>query len=46
MFVHSQDMIADLGTPHINVLKLVNQDSTGINKFSWVKTTKDTFLLK
>ena len=34
MFVHSQDMIVDLGTPNINVLKLVNQDSTGINEFS------------
>lgn len=40
MFVHSQDMIVDLGTPNINVLKLVNQDSTGINEFSWMKTTR------
>ena len=37
MFVHSQDMIADLGNWCMNNLELVNQDSM------WIK---DVFLLK
>ena len=37
MFVHSQNMIADLGTQHVNNLELVNQDSTWINGFNWMK---------
>ena len=37
MFVQSQDMIADLGTRHIDNLELVNQDSVWINGFDWMK---------
>ena len=37
MFVRSQDMIADLGTRHIDNLELVNQDSVWINGFDWMK---------
>ena len=46
MFVHSQDMIADLGTWCVNNLKLVNQDSTWINGFSWMKKGKRCFPVK
>ena len=37
MFVRSQDMIADLGTRHIDNLELVNQDYVWINGFDWMK---------
>ena len=37
MFVQSQDMIADLGTRHIDNLELVNQDSVWINGFDWME---------
>ena len=46
MFVHRQDMIVDLGTSHVNTLKLVNQDSTWINEFSWMKNDKRYFPTK
>ena len=46
MFVHSQDMIADLGTRRVNNLELVNQDSTWINGFSWMKKDKKSFPAK
>ena len=46
MFVHSQDMIADLGTQRVNNLELVNQDSTWINGFSWMKKNKRYFSAK
>ena len=46
MFVHSQDMIADLGTRSVNNLELVNQDSTWINGFSWMKKDKRCFPTK
>ena len=32
--------ITDLGTQHVNNLELVNQDSTWINGFSWMKNEK------
>ena len=46
MFVNSQDMIADLGTRRVNNLELVNQDSTWINGFSWMKKGKRCFPAK
>ena len=46
MFVHSQDMIADLGTRRVNNLELVNQDSTSINGLSWMKKGKRCFPAK
>ena len=46
MFVYSQDVIADLGTRHVNNLELINQDSTWINGFSWMKKGKRCFPAK
>ena len=46
MFVHIQYMIADLGTQPFNNLELVNQDSTWINEFSWMKKEKRCFSAK
>lgn len=40
MFVHIQDMIADMGTWRGNKLDLLSQDSTWINGFSWKKKDK------
>ena len=39
-------MIVDLGTSHVNTLKLANQDSTWINEFSWMKNDKRYFPTK
>ena len=46
MFVHSQDMISDLGTQHVNNLELFNQDSMWINGFSCMKKDKRSFPAK
>ena len=46
MFVHNQDMIADMGTRRVNNLESVNQDSTWINGFSWMKKDKRCFPAK
>ena len=46
MFVHSQDMIADLSTRHVNNLELVSQDTTWINGSSWMKKDKTRFPAK
>ena len=46
MFVHSQDMIADLGTRCVNNLELVNQYSMYVNGFSWIKKDKRSFSAK
>ena len=46
MFVHSQDMIAYLGTRRVNNLELVNQDFTWINGFSWMKKDRRCFPAK
>ena len=46
MFVHSQNMIVDLGTRRVNKLELVNQNSTWINGFSWMKKDKRFFPTK
>ena len=46
MFVHSQDMISNMGKQRVNNLELVNQDSTWINRFSWMKKDKRYFPAK
>ena len=46
MFVRSQDMIADLGTRHIDNLELINQDSVWINGFDSMKKDVDCFPAK
>ena len=43
MFVHSEDMIADIGTRRVDNLDAVNQNSVWINGFEWMRMDKAFF---
>lgn len=46
MYVRSQDMVANLGIWWVTNLKLVDQNSTWINRFDWMKEDKVKFPVK
>ena len=46
MFVNSANMIADIGTRRVEDIKLVDQNSTWINGFEWMKKNKIHFPTK
>ena len=45
-FVSSNNMIEDLGTRRVNDLRLVDQNSTWINGFDWIRKDDKEFPIK